>query len=178
MTDLGATFDATQVEPTGEFEQLPAGEYEAQIIESRREPVSKDDPTKGECLGLTWKVMSGPLEGRLFWQRILLWFSGAEKAPGRTVEIAQQQLSSLCHATGQMALSDTEQLHYRPCLVRYGPQKNNPQFSEVKSVKASGGAASAPGGRAPEPPFGAPPAQSPGAPSGGPSGGGWKRRAG
>ena len=176
MTDLGATFDATQVEPTGEFEQLPAGEYQAQVIESRREPVSRDHPEKGECLSLTWKITSGPLEGRLFWQRILLWFSGAEKTPGRTVEIAQQQLSALCHATGQMALSNSEQLHYRPCIVRYGPQKNNPQYNQVKSVKPAGGQAPAPApvGRPSEPPFGSPQAQNPSAPSGG----GWKRRAG
>lgn len=63
MTDLGATFDATQVEPTGEFEQLPAGEYEAQVIESRREPVSRDRPEKGDCLSLTWKITTGRSRG-------------------------------------------------------------------------------------------------------------------
>ena len=179
MANLGGTFDATQVEPSGDFERLPAGQYEAEIIDSGKEPVSKNDPSKGECLSLTWKIAAGPLEGRLFWQRLNLWFCGAEKTPGKVAEIAQRQLSEICHATGQMNISDSEQLHYRRCLVKYGPQKKDPDFDEVKSVSAlNGTAAPAPATQqASPPPFGnqAPPQQ---AAAGAPSGGGWKRRAG
>ena len=35
----------------------------------------------------------------------------------QTVEIAQRTLSALCHAVGQVHVSDSEQLHFKPLIV-------------------------------------------------------------
>lgn len=136
MVDLVQQYD-TEAEASN-FDALPAGNYEAQIVESAKEPISKNED-KGDCLNLCWQVTSGPYEKRLFWQRIMLWFSGSEKTPGKVVQIANQQFASVREATGQKVVNDSEELHHIPCLVAYGPQKNDDRYSEVKSVKPLGG---------------------------------------
>jgi hypothetical protein len=79
------------------------------------------------------------MENRLFWQRINLWWTGSEKTPGKVVQIANQQFAAVREATGQKVINDSEELHFIPCQVTYGKQKNDPNYSEVKSVKAIGG---------------------------------------
>lgn len=124
----------------GEYERLPQGTYRAKIIEAVVEAVS-DKEDKGRCLKLTWQVETGPLDGRLFWQRLNMWFSGAEKTPGKVAEIANQQFAAVREATVGLGrvVNDTDELLHIPCNVTYGPQKNNPDYDEVKSVKAIGG---------------------------------------
>ena len=137
MVDLVQQYDP-DAEPNS-FDNLPAGTYEAEIVESAKEPISKDKDN-GDCLNLCWKVISGDMEGRLFWQRIMLWWSGSEKTPGQVVKIANGQFKDLRDATGVQFPSDSAELHNIPCLVTYGPQKNSPEYSEVKSVKPLGAA--------------------------------------
>ncbi len=137
MVDLVQQYDP-DAEAKG-FDNLPAGTYEAQIVESERIAISKDKDN-GECLNLCWKVTSGEAEGRLIWQRIMLWWTGAEKTPGKVVQIANGQFKDLRDATGVQFPKESSELHFIPCLVTYGPQKNSPEYSEVKSVKPIGGA--------------------------------------
>ena len=137
MVDLVQQYDP-EAESNG-FDTLPAGTYTAQIIENTREPISKNDD-KGECLSLCWKVTEGPMEGRLFWQRVSLWFSGSEKTPGQVVKIANGQFADIRRATNVLVPNDADELMFIPCSVTYGPQKNDPNYSEVKSVKPVGGA--------------------------------------
>lgn len=132
MVDL-----VNQYDPNAEasnFDALPNGTYEAEIIDSNREPISKDRPL-GDCLNLCWKVVRGEFEGRLFWQRLNLWWEGEEKNPGQVMQIANSQFKSVRDATGVSVPRTSEDLHFRPCLVTYGPQKRDPNYSEVKAVK-------------------------------------------
>ena len=138
MAQIGGHYNQ-DAEPTGEFERLPAGDYRAKIVESEIVDIS-DTKDIGRCLKLTWQVETGPLDGRLFWQRLNMWFTGPEKTPGKVAEIANQQFAAIRHATGKLAVNDTEELHHIPCMVSYGPQKNNPEYDEVKSVKPIAGA--------------------------------------
>jgi hypothetical protein len=137
MVDLVQQYDPEA--EASSFDQVPAGTYECQIIESDREPVSTRED-KGDTLKLCWKVMSGEFEGRLIWQRIMLWYSGAEKEPGKVVQIANQQFAAVREATGKKIINNSDELHFIPCLVTVGPQKNDPQYNEVKKVAAAGGA--------------------------------------
>ena len=66
MVDLVNQYDPNAEAST--FDALPNGTYEAEIVDSNREPISKDKPF-GDCLSLCWKVVRGEFEGRLFWQR-------------------------------------------------------------------------------------------------------------
>jgi len=137
MVDLVQQYD-TEAEASN-FDQLPPGTYEAQIVETSREPISKSKDV-GDCLSLCWQVVSGEQEKRLFWQRLNLWWTGPEKTAGQVVKIANQQFAGIREATGQKIINDSDELCFIPCLVTYGPQKNNPDYNEVKKVAAANGA--------------------------------------
>lgn len=149
MVDLIQQYDPEAESST--FDQVPAGTYECQIIESDREPVSSRED-KGDVLKLCWKVTSGEFEGRLIWQRIMLWFNGSEKTPGQVVKIANQQFAGVREATGKKIINSSEELHFIPCFVTVGPQKNDPNYTEVKKVAAAGGAPARQVGRNNAPP--------------------------
>lgn len=142
MANIAGSYDEN-AEPN-QFDRLPAfADQRAKIIGSEIEDI-KDN--KGRCLNLTWQIETGPMDGRLFWQRLNLWFTGPEKKPGEVVRIANAQFAAIRTATGKVAPQNSEELHHIPCLVSYGPQKNDPNYDEVKSVKPI---AAAPGGPAP-----------------------------
>lgn len=133
MVDLIEQYDP---DATGR-EDVPDGTYEAQIVESAKELISKDKDC-GDCLNLCWQITSGPLEKRLFWQKLNLWWNGPEKTPGQVVKIANGQFADVRKATGVAVPNQSEDLHFIPCVVTYGRQKTDPQYGEVKSVKAIG----------------------------------------
>ncbi len=152
MANIGGHYDQN-AEPN-EFDQLAAGTYRAKIIESDVVEISEKSD-KGRCLKLTWQVETGPSDGRLTWQRINLWPKNMDKIE-KVTEIANSQFASIRQATGKIAPQDSVELHHIPCMITVGPQKNNPQYNEVKAVKAINGG----GGQAPAP-SGSPPRSSP-----------------
>jgi hypothetical protein len=109
MANLGATFDATAVEPTTPFEPLPAGRYVVQIVASEMRP-TKDG--SGQYLWLEMDVLEGDQQGRKLWDRLNLVNPNAQ-----AVEIAQRTLSAICHAVGKLQVQDSEELHLIPMLV-------------------------------------------------------------
>lgn len=141
MVDISGSYDPNA--EVSQFDRLPPfSDQRAKIIESEIIPIS-DKEDLGKCLNLTWQIETGPLDGRLFWQRINMWWTGPEKKPGTVVQIANSQFAAIRQATGKMTPQNTTELHHIPCLVSYGPQKKNPDYDEVKSVKPVGGAAPA-----------------------------------
>jgi hypothetical protein len=81
------------------------------------------------------KVSPGhPFAGREQFDNLNLWNQNAT-----AVEIAWKRLSAICHVTGQINLQDTRQLVGIPFQAKIGPQKTNPQYSEVKAVKDAQG---------------------------------------
>ena len=74
--------------------------------------------------------------GRRFWSTLNLW----NPSP-TTVEMAQRELNSICHAVGKLRVVDTEELHGIPMLVKLGFQKDNAERNEPKGYKPATGAA-------------------------------------
>jgi hypothetical protein len=134
MVDLVQQYDP---EATGR-EDVPDGTYTAQIVESKKEPISKDKDV-GDCLNLCWEVVEGPQAKRLIWQRLNLWWTGPEKTPGQVAKIANGQFADIRKATGVAIPNDSDELHFIPCLLTYGRQKNDERYGEVKSVRPLGG---------------------------------------
>lgn len=137
MANIAGSYDEA-AEP-GQYDRVPAGTYRAKIIESEIVDIS-ETKASGRCLKLTWQFETGALDGRLFWQRLNMWFSGPEKTPGKVAEIANQQFAAVREATGKIAPQDSAELHHIPCMITIEPQKNNPQYDEVKAIKAVSGA--------------------------------------
>lgn len=103
-------FDATQVDPTNTFDPVPAGDYEVMITDSEKKNTANGN---GKYLQLTLEIQSGEFKGRMLFDRLNL------DNPNRTaVEIAQRQLSQICHAIGELRLTDSRQLHEKPLIAR------------------------------------------------------------
>lgn len=124
-------FDATQVEPTQAYELLPAGTYPAFITESDFMPTKNGS---GSYLKLKFQIIEGEYTGRVLFTNLNL------DNPNKTaVEIAQRDLSAICHAVGVLQASDSQQLHDRPMMIKVGiqPAKNGYEASnQIKGYEA------------------------------------------
>lgn len=149
MARLGATFDATQVEPNQPFAVIPAGKYKAQIVASE---IRATNNGAGQYLWFELDILDGEHAGRKLFERLNLWNDNAA-----AVEIAQRTLSAICHATGQLHVEDSEALHFKPMLVTVrvrpaGPGKDGKSYdasNEIRGYEAANGAAPAPVASAP-----------------------------
>lgn len=145
MAFLGGTFDATQVEPSGDFTPVPPGEYKVQITSSEMVETSSRN---GHMLKLEIEIIEGDQAGRKLYDRLNL-----DNPNAQAVEIAQRTLSAICHAVGKLSVSDSEELHGKPMIAvvkaepgrthngkEYGPSNG------IKTYKALGNAAPAQAG--------------------------------
>ena len=107
------SFNAKKVQPGGEFEPLPQGEYHLAVLKSE---VLQNKSTEGSHVLLTLQVQDGPRRGRLVWDRVNITNPNEE-----AVRIGHERLSAYCHATGLVkAIKDTSELHGIPFKARVG----------------------------------------------------------
>lgn len=133
MANLGATFDASQVAPSEDRGALPPGEYVMGIVKSEK----RDTKTgSGSYIEIEFEVMDGDRKGARAWSRLNLWNQNAQ-----AVEIAQRDLSAICHAVGKLRVTDTSELHGIPMVVRMGKRKDDPNQTEPKAYKPANGSA-------------------------------------
>ena len=130
-------FDASGIDTTNQFDAIPAGDYEGMVTSS--EMKSTKDGT-GQYLELTLEIQSGQFQGRRLWDRLNL----TNRNP-KAVEIAQKQLAQLCHATGVLQVSDSQQLHNRPVVIKVSAKADDQRgmVNEIKGYKAKAAGAQA-----------------------------------
>lgn len=133
MAQLPQMFDARTVAPhIPGAGSLPVGDYVARITGSEMKLV-KNNANAG-YVEFTYTVIEGEFAGRTMPYRLNLM-----NANPQTVEIAQRQLSAICHATGQVELYDTTQVHDIAHIIVVGEQKEQekgkPIRTEIKGVK-------------------------------------------
>ena len=117
-------YDATGQEGMSERSVLPAGEYAAAIAKADR----KEAKTAGNAyINLEFEVTDGPAKGRRFWTMLNLWNSNVQ-----AVEIAQRELTSICHAVGRLQVRDTDELLGIPMLVKLGIKSDS--YGEKNTV--------------------------------------------
>ena len=173
MARFDTSFDATSVEPTTAYELLPAGKYRAQIVESEMR-VTRNG--MGQFLWLMLDILEGEHKGRKIFDQLNL----VNPNP-TTVEIAQRTLSAICHATGRMHVSDSEELHLIPITiqVKIRPPKNGyGESNKVHYLPLERGAGAPARPQATAPVAAAAPATQPArpvAPAGGFANAPWKR---
>ncbi|MCA0944531.1 DUF669 domain-containing protein [Salipiger pacificus] len=126
MVALRNHFDANNVEPDTPFDPLPNGDYDVMIMNTSEKPTAKRD---GSFIEIEMQVEGGQFNGRKLWDRLNL-----NNASQKAVEIAERQLSAICHATGVMNLTDTEQLHGRMVRCRVVVD-NEPGYAPKNVVK-------------------------------------------
>ena len=132
MADLGG-FDATKIEPQGDYTPIPAGDYKVVITSSEKKPTKAGN---GAFLELEMQVVDGQHKGRTVKDRLNIWNPNQTSA-----EIASRQLSAICHATGVMQPRASEQLHGITMIagvaVKERGDKPGAFTNEVKSYKKS-----------------------------------------
>ena len=109
MANLTGAYDAN-AEAQQQFDPLPTGDYHAQIVDSDMKPTKKND---GHFLELEYDVIDGPCKGRKVWVRLNL-----DNPNAKAVEIANRQFASIREATGVMSPRDSQELHYKPHVIR------------------------------------------------------------
>lgn len=156
MASLNGTFNANDVEPNAPRETLPPGDYVVQIVRSDMKATKNG---AGQYLEIELTILEGSHINRKLFDRLNL-----VNANQQAVDIANRTLSAICHATGQMTVSDSEQLHFKPMVAKVAVRPSGPDKSgvmrdtqnEVRGYSAVNGAQpahakahTAPGGAAP-----------------------------
>lgn len=127
MAQLGKNFDANEHEPQAPRELLPAGNYPAAITSSE---VKDNRNQTGTILALIWTVTEGDYRSVSVFQNLNIIHQTSPKAQ----EIGERELSTICHATGKMQVSDSEQLHNVPCIITVGMERRNDKPDEIRNV--------------------------------------------
>jgi len=132
-------FDASTVAPNTTFEPLPAGWYNVQITESELVPTKAGT---GSILKLQQTVIDGEHAGRIVYTNL-----NVQNPNPIAVEIANQQLSSICHATGTIQVDDSQDLHGKPYQVQVSIRPAEGAYdasNDCKKFKAIAGNKTAP----------------------------------
>jgi len=123
---LPTAFDANTHDPADNYDPLPAGKYEVEIIESEMKTTKNG---LGQYLQLTLEVQTGEFKGRRVWDRLNL-----VNPNQAAVDIANRTLSQICRACGEMNVTDSEQLHYRRIGCKLKVRKATPEFDASNDV--------------------------------------------
>ncbi|WP_413431539.1 DUF669 domain-containing protein [Crateriforma spongiae] len=129
MADLQG-FDANQVEPSQEYQPLPAGSYVAVITDSEMKPTKTGN---GHYLQLTFQIVEGEHANRLIWVRLNL-----DNPNATAVSIARRELSAICRSVGVLVPTDSADLHDLPLVIQVGlkRRKDTDELqSEVKGYR-------------------------------------------
>ena len=138
MAQLPNPFNAHNVEPAVASPQLPISGPEGLpvVITASEFKPSKSNAETGQNNGyleLTLTVIDGPHKGETGPYRLNLYHNNPQ-----TVDIANRQLSALCHVTNQMMISDSGQLHNIPFRALVTLQKKakpeDPDYTQVSGV--------------------------------------------
>ena len=109
-------FNAANVEPSRDFDPIPAGKYVAVIVDSQMKMTKAGT---GQYLELTFQIVEGEYENRFLWSRLNL-----DNPNPQAVQIAQAQLSAICRATEVMApKKDSSELHNLPLVINVACKK-------------------------------------------------------
>lgn len=115
-------FNANDVEPTSDFDPVPAGKYSAVITDSE---VKANKTGTGSFLQLTFQIIDGEFKNRFLWARLNL-----DNPNATAVKIARAELSAICRAVGVMAPNDSVELHDLPLVISVKCRKR-PDTGEI-----------------------------------------------
>ena len=124
-------FNANEVEPNAPFEVIPAGKYNAVIVESEMKATRAGT---GRYLKLVFEITDGEYAGRKLFASINL-----ENPNQDAVRIGRAELSAVCHAVNVLDLQDTVQLHNLPMVITVRVKKNQDgePTNEVRGYEAA-----------------------------------------
>jgi hypothetical protein len=120
-------FDATDVQPSRDFEPVPAGKYLSVITDSEMMPTKAGT---GHYLQLTFQLIDGEYQNRVLWARLNL-----DNPNQAAVEIAQAELSAICRAVGVLQPRDSCELHNLPLVITVKCRKREDSGEIANEIK-------------------------------------------
>jgi len=120
-------FDANTVDPTTNFDPVPAGKYMAIIAASEMKATKTG---KGCYLELQFQIIEGEYANRNVWARLNL-----DNPNQQAVQIARAQLSAVCRAVGVMTPKDSCELHNLPLVIDVKCKKRQDTDELTNEVK-------------------------------------------
>ena len=120
-------FDARTVEPTVDFEPIPASKYLAAITASQMKSTKSGN---GSYLELEFAVLEGDCKGRKLWARLNL-----DNPNTTTVQIARAELSAICRAVGVLQPRDSVELHNLPLVITVKLKKRDDTGDLTNEIK-------------------------------------------
>lgn len=102
-------FNAAGVKPNAALEAIPTGQYPVIIVRSEEKPTRAGT---GAYIEFEMQVQGGEYAGRKLFDRLNI-----KNSNQTAVDIAYATLSAICHVTGRMSISQTEQLHGIPFIA-------------------------------------------------------------
>ena len=140
-------FDITKIdaEPqsTGEYEQLPEGDYEARVTDTENFIAKSGN----ECLKVEFTITGPTHAGRKVWDNHFIY---GEK------EFPRTRFKWLAEACGLGSIKATEELHGRTCIISV--VHDGPKYHKVlrySQIVSGPSAPSAPASAGPKPPWAA-----------------------
>ena len=109
-------FNANEVEPSKEFEPIPAGKYVAVITDSE---MKETRAGTGHYLQLEFEITDGEFAGRKLWSRLNLENQNAE-----AVRLARADLSAICRSVNVLTPTDSADLHNLPLVIKVHCRKD------------------------------------------------------
>jgi hypothetical protein len=110
-----------------EFDLIPSGWYQAQIIEHRLENVGN-----GLQAQFTWEILEGDHAKRRVWQR-----EWASHPNPKAAEIGERMLRTLGRACGVSRVTSTDDLAFKPVEIRVGMTKKEDGYEQRNEVKSA-----------------------------------------
>ena len=132
-------FNANEVEPSVGFEAIPAGKYQAVIVDS---DMKTNKAGTGEYLQLEFEIIEGEYKGRKLWTRLNI-----NNPNPDAVRMARADLSAICHAVNVIHAVDSADLHNLPLTITVKCRKT-PDGDIVNDIKSYAAKASAAGAAA------------------------------
>jgi hypothetical protein len=134
-------FNAAAIEPQQSFDALPAGRYEVIITDSEMKDTKAGT---GQYLMLTMEIIGDTKHtGRKLWTRLNLVNPNAT-----AVQIAERELSAICHCVGVLEPQDSEELHGIPLVVDVVREMNPASGQMTNRIKGYSQANGAPAPKA------------------------------
>lgn len=118
MANLNYDENDQEVIDPSRFTPLPAGKYEAMIIESDTKPCQT---APMDQLVLVWQIIGGEYAGRKIYDRINMRQEGTDMGTlpdnyKTAIKIGQQALNTIFVALG-FRTNDSSELHDKPCVI-------------------------------------------------------------
>ena len=121
------SFDPTTVPPSDRsFELLPSGWYDAHVIES--DEVGTKNDAENCMINVTWELLNSELGKRRVWDRI-----NYKNKNQKAQDIGRRRLIDMQTAMNIPPIEDTNTMHFIPCAIRVGVEKDETGQYEPKN---------------------------------------------